>query len=137
MTPSQIYTGQGLGPLSLWLPFRRQEGGGTSFLCFGLVVRGCCCASLGVVGASILKSFATHSHTGDNLHGGVSKLMSTCACRSFRSAAWSPRRSLELARFVSRRVAHPFLAGGARCFLWSKDVGLEVVDLSFFSNFVD
>jgi hypothetical protein len=29
------------------------------------------------------------------------------------------------------------LATGARWFFWSKDVGLEVVDLSFFSNFVD
>jgi hypothetical protein len=29
------------------------------------------------------------------------------------------------------------LAAGARWLLWSKDVGLEVVDLSFFSDFVD
>jgi hypothetical protein len=29
------------------------------------------------------------------------------------------------------------LAAGARWFFWRKDVGLEVVDLSFFSNFVD
>jgi hypothetical protein len=35
-------------------------------------------------------------------------------------------------------VCHwPLLAAGARWFLWSKDVGPEVVDLSFFSDFVD
>jgi hypothetical protein len=31
----------------------------------------------------------------------------------------------------------PLLAAGARWFLWSEDIGLEVVDLSFFSDFVD
>jgi hypothetical protein len=29
------------------------------------------------------------------------------------------------------------LAAGARWFFWSKDVGLEVVDLSFFYDFID
>jgi hypothetical protein len=29
------------------------------------------------------------------------------------------------------------LAAGVRWFFWSKDVGLEVVDLLFFSDFVD
>jgi hypothetical protein len=29
------------------------------------------------------------------------------------------------------------LAVGARWFFWSEDVGLEVVDLSFFSDFVE
>jgi hypothetical protein len=31
----------------------------------------------------------------------------------------------------------PSLAVGARWFLWNEDVGLEVVDLLFFSDFVD
>jgi hypothetical protein len=44
-------------------------------------------------------------HTGGDLHDGVSELMASCACRSFRSAAWSSRRSLDLARSVSRCVA--------------------------------
>jgi hypothetical protein len=33
-----------------------------------------------------------HFHIGD-LHSGISELMTTCACRSFRSATWSSRRS--------------------------------------------
>ena len=51
-----------------------------------------------------------YSHTGDDLHGGASELMATCVVRSFRSAAWSSRRSSDLARSVSRRVT-----GVCRC----------------------
>jgi hypothetical protein len=46
-----------------------------------------------------------HSYIGGDLHGGVSELVATCACRSFRSAVWSSRRSSDPARSVSRRVA--------------------------------
>jgi hypothetical protein len=46
-----------------------------------------------------------YSYIGNDLHSGVSELMATCAYRSFRSAAWSSRRSSDLARFVPRRVA--------------------------------
>jgi hypothetical protein len=46
-----------------------------------------------------------YSHTGVDLHGGVSELMATFACRSFRSAAGSSCRSSDLARLVSRSVA--------------------------------
>jgi hypothetical protein len=52
-----------------------------------------------------------HSHTGGDLHGGVSEFMATCACRSLRLTAWSSRCSSNLGRSVSRRVA------GGCCFL--------------------
>jgi hypothetical protein len=46
-----------------------------------------------------------YSHTGGILHGGVSELMVSCACRSFRSVVWSSRHSSDLARSVFWRVA--------------------------------
>jgi hypothetical protein len=46
-----------------------------------------------------------YSHTSGVLHGVVSELMASCACQSFRSAAWSSRRSSDLARSISRHVA--------------------------------
>jgi hypothetical protein len=70
----QIYTGQGLGLLSLRLPLRWQEGRGTSFICFGLVVRVCLLwCVLEVVGAASGQIYLhkLYSHTGDDLHGGV------------------------------------------------------------------
>jgi hypothetical protein len=51
------------------------------------------------------KQSSSYSHTGGDLHGGVSKLMVMCAGRSLRSAAWSSRRSSDLARTISRCVA--------------------------------
>ena len=54
-----------------------------------------------------------HSHTGGDLHGGVSELMATCAAMALA------------------------LAARARWFFWSEDADPEVVDLSFLSDFVD
>jgi hypothetical protein len=81
-------------------------------------------------------------HTSGVLHN-VSELMAMCACQSFRSAAWSSRRSSDLARFISRRIRISFIltkdalslstaapGASARWMLWSEDVGLEVVNLS-------
>jgi hypothetical protein len=116
--PISPISGQDVGPgfLSLRLPlWRRHEGGGTSFLRSGLVVRVSFCllwCVVGVVGAASgeINLPQLHSHTGGDLHGGVSELLATCACRSFRSAAWSSRRSSDLARSVSQRVT-----GVCRC----------------------
>ena len=56
-----------------------------------------------------------HSHTGGDLHGGVSELMATYVVRSCRSAAWSSRRSSDLAMNKSISVSSPM-----RCStLWS------------------
>jgi hypothetical protein len=46
-----------------------------------------------------------YSYIGNDLHSGVSKLMATCAYRSFRSTAWSFRRSSDLVRSVPRCIA--------------------------------
>jgi hypothetical protein len=46
-----------------------------------------------------------YSHISDDLQGSVSEFMATCANRSFRSAAWSSRRSSDLVRSVSWHVA--------------------------------
>ena len=63
--------------------------------------------AVGVVGAAPgrINLPQLHSHTGDDLHGGASDLMATCAAPSFRSAAWSSRRLSDLMRSVSRCVA--------------------------------
>jgi hypothetical protein len=45
-----------------------------------------------------------YSHIGGDLHDDISELMARCACPFFRSIAWSSRCSLDLTRFVSRRV---------------------------------
>jgi hypothetical protein len=62
---------------------------------------------VGVVGATSgqIKLSPLHSHIDDDLHGGVSELMATCARRSFRSTTWSSRRSSDLARSISRCIA--------------------------------
>jgi hypothetical protein len=130
--------------LSLRLPLLRPEGGGTSFLRSGLVFRVRVCllwCVVVVVGATAgrINLPQLYSHTGGVLHGGVSQLMASCASRSFRSAAWSSRRSSDLARFVSRRVAVIFCGGtgdGATWVLWSEDVGPEVLDLPLFPDFI-
>jgi hypothetical protein len=46
-----------------------------------------------------------YSHTDGDLHDDVSELMRKCACRSFKSIAWSSCRSLDLARSDPRRVS--------------------------------
>jgi hypothetical protein len=131
-TPSLISTpARVLGPLSLRLLLRRP---GAWFLCSGLVVRvfllWCIVGMVGATSGQInLHQLCSHN----DLYGGVSELMATYVYQSFRSAAWSSCCSSELARSVARRV----LAAGARWFLWSKDVDSEVVDLQFFSDFVD
>jgi hypothetical protein len=120
-----------------WSPLPPLVGGrGISFL---RVVRVRACLRwciVVVVGATFgqIKLSQLQSHAGSDLHGGVSGLMATCAGRSFRSVAWSSRSSSDLARSASQ---WPSLVAGVRWFLWSKDVGLEMVDLLFFSDFVD
>ena len=61
---------------------------------------------VGVVGAASgqINMPQLYSHTGGDLHGGVSELMAMFACWSFRSTAWSSRRSSDLARSIFRRV---------------------------------
>jgi hypothetical protein len=81
---------------------------GTSFLCFVGRVRACLLwCVIGMVGAASgqINLSQLHSHTGGDLHGGISKLMATGACRYLRSIAWFSRCSSDLARSVSRRVA--------------------------------
>jgi hypothetical protein len=83
-------------------------GRGTSFLYFGLVVKVYMLwCIVGVAGATSGQIYLPqlYSHIYDDLHGGVLELMTTFACQSFRSAAWSSRRYSELARSISRRVA--------------------------------
>jgi hypothetical protein len=46
-----------------------------------------------------------YSHTGDDLHGGVSEVRAMWVVRSFRTAAWSSRYSVDLVRSVSQCVA--------------------------------
>jgi hypothetical protein len=43
-----------------------------------------------------------YSRTGDDLLGGVSELMAICVDRSFKSSAWSSRRSSDLEISFSR-----------------------------------
>jgi hypothetical protein len=61
----------------------------------------------GMVGAAPgqINMHQLHYHTGGNLHGYVSELMTTCACRSLRSIGWYSRCSSNLMRSVSRCVA--------------------------------
>jgi hypothetical protein len=63
--------------------------------------------AVGVVGAVPGRKNLPHiySHTSDDLYGGISEVMAMCDLWSFRSAAWSSYRSLDLARFVSWCVA--------------------------------
>jgi hypothetical protein len=83
-------------------------GTGTSFLRLVVRVRVFLlwCA-IGVVGVAPERINLPHlySHTGDDLHGGISEVMATCVVWSFRLVAWSSRRSLDLARSVSWCVA--------------------------------
>jgi hypothetical protein len=70
------------------------RGRGASFLRYGLVVGVRFCVSsciVGMVGAAFGRINLHHlyPHIGDDLQGGASELMATCADRSFRSAAWS------------------------------------------------
>ena len=70
-----------------------------------------------VVGATLrqINRPQLHSHTSGDLHGGVSELMATYVVRSCRSAAWSSRRSSDLAMNKSISVSSPM-----RCStLWS------------------
>jgi hypothetical protein len=77
-------------------------------------------------------------HTGGDLHGSVSELTATCACWSFRSAVWSSRHSSDLASVIYFSSCRwPLLVTGARWFLWSEYVSPEVLDLPFFSDFID
>jgi hypothetical protein len=84
-----------------------------------------------------------YSHTDENLHGGVSKLMAVCARRPFRLVACSSRRSSNLARsFFSCvasfcRLSTTVLRARARWMFWSKNFDPKVVDLLLFTNFVD
>ena len=55
----------------------------------------------------------------------------------FSSFFSSGEISFSLCRWRSWFFATTTLAAGARWFFWSKDVGPEVVDLSFLSDFVD
>jgi hypothetical protein len=81
---------------------------------------------VGVLGAMSgkIKLSQLHSHTGGDLCGGVSELMTTCTGWSFRLAARPSRHSSDLVRSVSRRVAglcrRPGQGGfsGARMFVW-------------------
>jgi hypothetical protein len=98
--------GHGVGPssLSLRLPLRRRhEGEGTSVLRSGLIVRVRFCllrCVVRVVGATSeqINLPQLYSHTDDDLHGGVSGLMTKCGARSFGSAFWSSHLSSDLAR---------------------------------------
>jgi hypothetical protein len=90
------------------LPPRWLEGGGTSFLRLVVRVRiNLLWCVVGMVGATSgqINLPQLYSHIGVDLYGGVSELMAPCACRSFRLAPWSSRRSSDLARSVSRCVA--------------------------------
>jgi hypothetical protein len=65
----------------------------TLYLCSGLVVRARKSFpwhAVGVVGATLgrINLPYLHSHTRGVLHGGISEVMASCACRSFRSAAF-------------------------------------------------
>jgi hypothetical protein len=93
---------------------------------------------VGMVGAAPkrINLSQLHSRTDDELHDSVSELMKTCACRSFRSIAWSFRYSLDFVRYVSHVVAFVFTHGGVggqtevdaleqRC--WSADGGSVVI----------
>jgi hypothetical protein len=94
-----------------------------------------------VVGAApgLIKLPQLYSRTADDLHDYVSELISLYDCLSFRSVAWSPHRSSDLARSVSRRVAdvrhYPHGVGGRAEV--SEDVGPDAVDPSLLPNFVD
>jgi hypothetical protein len=87
--PSQISASKSVGSLFLRLPLRRQEEKGTLFLCLVVRVRVCLLwCNVGVAGAVARRINLPHlhSHTGDDLHGGVSQVMATCADRFFKSA---------------------------------------------------
>ena len=73
-------------------------------------------------------AFLLYSHTGV-----VSHIGSLVISPFFRSG----EISFSLCRWRSWFFATTTLAAGARWFFWSKDVGPEVVDLSFLSDFVD
>jgi hypothetical protein len=107
-SPSQdLYRQERRFPLS---PLAALAAGGrrTLFLHLVVTVRVCLlwCA-VGVVGVAPERINLLHlySHIGDHLHDGVSEVMATCVVQSFRSAAWSSRCSLDLARSISWCVA--------------------------------
>ena len=85
---------------------------GTTALRRRSVVRVCLVPPLdavGVVGATHgqINLPQLHSHTGGDLHGGVSELMATCVVWSCRSATWSSRHSSDLAMNKSVSVSSP------------------------------
>ena len=98
------------GPCLLCCPLRRCEEVGTMALRRRPVVRISLVFSWGAVGVVGAASERINlpqllSYTSEDLHGGASELMATCAARSFRLAAWSSRHSSDLARSVSLCVA--------------------------------
>jgi hypothetical protein len=83
-------------------------GKGTSFLPSIVRVRACLLWCIIVVVGAMLGQINLpqfYSHTGGDLHGGVSELVAMFSCRSFRSVAWSSRCSSDLARSISWHVA--------------------------------
>jgi hypothetical protein len=87
----------------------RSDDNRDGVLRFGLVSRVRVCqlwCAVGVVGSPVerINLGQLYSHAGVDLHDGVLELMALCACRYFRSAAWSSRLSSDLPRSVSRYV---------------------------------
>jgi hypothetical protein len=87
--------------------FGGRREGGTLFLRLVVRVRiNLLWCIVGMVGATSeqINLLQLYSHISFDFYSDVSELMASCACRSLRSAAWSSRRSSDLARSVSRCV---------------------------------
>jgi hypothetical protein len=109
LPPPDLRRLEGWSPLSLRLPLRRQQRRGprssilVEILRLGLVFYGTLLGWWALLWAN--NSASTPSHTGVGLHGGVSELIPSHSCLSFRSVTWSPCFSWHLARYVSRRFS--------------------------------
>jgi hypothetical protein len=106
LTTPDLHRREGWSPPSACCSGSKREGDLVSLLDFRTRVYLLWCV-VGVVGAAAgqINLPQLYSHIGGDLHDGVSELMASYACRSFRSVAWSSRRSLDLARSNSRCVA--------------------------------
>jgi hypothetical protein len=97
-----------------------------------------------VVGAAfgLINLPQLYSHTGNDLLGGLSELMTTCVDRSFNDSLVflpffrSGKINFSVCRWHSL-LSTTILAARVRWLFYNEDVCPEVVDMPFLSDFVD